>query len=212
MISVKHRYRSDKWMKEVLLLATKNKGKIQELQQLLTPLGYNVESIHLLYPHIREPEENSTTFLENARLKAQYYMKYTHRPCIADDSGLCVEGLGGQPGIYSARYAGKHGDDAANNRKLVREIKSLSIQQRRAEYICELVLLYPDGREILARGQCAGIIQETPAGTNGFGYDPYFYVPLLQKTMAELSPVQKNAISHRGQALRHLIDQLILDK
>ncbi len=155
---------------------------------------------------VEEPEETGTTFMENALLKARYYAKATNRPCLADDSGLTVDILDGAPGVYSARYAGHHGDDNANNEKLIRELQGK--RDRTGHYVCALALVYPDGREVTAEGYCDGLVQDEPKGENGFGYDPYFYVPEFEKTMAELSIDVKETISHRGRALRELISKL----
>ncbi|EFD94818.1 XTP/dITP diphosphatase [Megasphaera lornae] len=192
-----------------LVLATHNAGKIRELRTMLSPAGYEVVAVREVLPTLKEPEETGQTFLENARLKSQYYAKATGRPCLADDSGLCVEALQGRPGVYSARYAGIHGDDAANNAKLLTEIRHLPPAMRTAYYACVLVLSFPDGREIVAEGKCHGMIIETPVGTNGFGYDPYFYLPQKGKTMAELTAIEKNTCSHRGIALKKLLQVLV---
>ena len=155
-----------------------------------------------------DPEETGTTFAENALIKARYYMEKTGLPALADDSGLAVDALDGAPGVYSARYAGTHGDDAANNAKLVAEMTAVAPQDRGAEYVCELALVYPDGTKRTARGICRGEIVLEPRGTGGFGYDPYFYLPEREKTMAELTLEEKNRISHRGEALRILSERL----
>lgn len=118
---------------------------------------------------IEEPEETGTTFMENALLKARYYAKATNRPCLADDSGITLDVLNGAPGVYSARYAGHHGDDNANNEKLIRELQGK--RDRTGHYVCALALVYPDGREVTAEGYCDGLVQDEPKGENGFGYD-----------------------------------------
>lgn len=170
-------------------------------------LGIEVVGVGELV-RVPEPEETGTTFLENARIKAQYYMNATQLPCLADDSGLAVDALDGAPGVYSARYAGDDCDDDANNKKLIQELQAVPFEERVAHYVCELVLAYPDGRELTARGTCSGLIQDTPEGDGGFGYDPYFYVPSLKQTMAQISMEKKNKISHRGRALEALVAQL----
>ena len=190
-----------------LVVATHNQGKIREFKAVFHNLGIEVVGVGELV-HVPEPEETGTTFLENARIKAQYYMKATNLPCMADDSGLAVDALGGAPGVYSARYAGPDCDDEANNIKLVHELQAVPFENRTAHYVCELVLAYPDDRELIARGTCSGLIQDTPEGDGGFGYDPYFYVPELKKTMAQISMEEKNKISHRGRALEALVAQL----
>ncbi|WP_251443238.1 XTP/dITP diphosphatase [Veillonella intestinalis] len=193
-----------------IVVATHNKGKIREFKAALEPLGIEAVSLADIVT-VPEPEETGTTFLENARIKAQYYMKATNLPCLADDSGLAVDALAGAPGVYSARYAGEACDDEANNAKLIEELQAVPFEKRTARYVCELVLAYPDGQEITATGYCEGLIQDTPLGDGGFGYDPYFYVPQFQKTMAQISMEEKNAISHRGLALKELLHRLKID-
>ncbi len=167
-----------------------------------------VELISLAeFGDIPEPVEDGTTFAANALLKAHFYAKQTNCACLADDSGLEVDALGGAPGVYSARFAGETADDAANNAKLLRELASLGREESPARYRC--VLAFVDGlQELLADGSCEGVIRRYPAGREGFGYDPYFYTPKLSKTMAELTLAEKNAISHRGMALRAMAEKL----
>lgn len=195
-------------MKQTIVLATHNAGKIRELKTILQPLGYDVKAVHEICPHIEEPEETGKTFAENARLKAAYYLKATGLPCLADDSGIIADALQGRPGVYSARFAGPECDDEKNNQKLIQELSAFPPEKRTVYYACVLVLLFPDGREIEAEGRCQGVIRDFYAGSNGFGYDPLFYVPAKGKTMAELSMDEKNAISHRGKALRKLVEAL----
>nr|WP_054673822.1 XTP/dITP diphosphatase [Veillonella denticariosi] len=194
---------------KTIVLATGNKGKIREFKEAFSHLSIECVSVKDVID-INEPEETGTTFMENALLKARYYAQATKKPCLADDSGLTVDALdGGAPGVYSARYAGGvHGDDDANNAKLIRDLQGND--NRSAHYVCALALVYPDGREITAEGFCDGLIQDEPKGgtEGGFGYDPYFYVPQCKKTMAELSIDAKESISHRGRALRKLIKYL----
>lgn len=193
---------------EVIVLATHNAGKIRECRSVLEPLGYHVVSVHEVLPDIEEPEETGHTFLENARIKAEYYMKATGKPCLADDSGIIADALGGKPGVYSARYAGEACDDEANNQKLAADLAAFPPQQRTVHYDCVLVLRWPDGREVTAEGKCYGILRDFYAGNNGFGYDPLFYVPEKGKTMAEMTMHEKNELSHRGKALRQLVKEL----
>lgn len=193
-------------MKDTIVLATHNAGKIREFKSALAPLGYDVVSVHDLLPDIAEPEETGTTFAENARLKAHYYMKATGKPCLADDSGIIADALKGRPGVYSARYAGPKCDDEKNNQKLVAELSAFPPEQRTAYYACVLVLAWPDDRELTAEGTCPGLIRDFYAGDGGFGYDPLFYLPQFGKTMAEISLAEKNQISHRGQALKKLLE------
>ena len=190
---------------ERIVLATGNKGKIREFERAFCHMNITCVPVKDIVD-VPEPEETGTTFMENAILKAKYYSEKTGLPCLADDSGLAVDALDGAPGVYSARYAGTHGDDEANNEKLIRELQGKS--DRTAHYVCALALVYPDGREVTAEGYCDGLVQDEPKGDNGFGYDPYFYVPEFKKTMAELSIEEKETISHRGRALRELINKL----
>ena len=142
-------------MKETIVLATHNAGKIREFKGALEPLGYDVVSVHDVISDIKEPEETGTTFEENARLKALYYMKATGRPCMADDSGIIADALHGRPGVYSARYAGPECDDEKNNQKLIDGLRPFPPEQRTAHYVCDLVLIWPDSREIHAEGTCS---------------------------------------------------------
>ena len=191
---------------EQIVLATGNKGKIREFSEAFSHLSIDCIPVKEVVT-IEEPEETGTTFMENALLKARYYAKATNRPCLADDSGITVDALNGAPGVYSARYAGRHGDDNANNEKLIRELQGKS--NRTGYYVCALALVYPDGREVTAEGYCDGLVQDEPKRENGFGYDPIFYLPEYGCTSAELSMEEKNKISHRGKALRMIKEELV---
>ena len=190
-----------------IVLATHNKGKIREFKKAFSEIGWEAIPIADV-AHVPEPEETGTTFAENALLKASYYMKVTGLPCLADDSGIAADALGGRPGVYSARYAGPDCDDEANNEKLIAELSAFPPEKRTVHYICSLVLIWPDGRTVQAEGSCDGLFQDVYVGHNGFGYDPLFYVPEKGKTMAELSMDEKNEISHRGKALKKLVEAL----
>ena len=192
---------------KAVVLATRNKGKIREFTAAFEELGFEVRTIDDVVD-IDEPEEIGTTFMENAELKALYYAEACGLPCVADDSGLEVDALGGAPGVYSARYAGLHRSDEDNNRRLVAELVDVTPSDRTARYQCALVWATPDGQCVRATGTCEGLIQLSPMGKGGFGYDPYFYIPKLKTTMANISMEQKQAISHRGKALRALVEQL----
>lgn len=194
--------------KDTIILATHNVGKIREIEQVLQPLGYSCVSVKDVLRDEQEPEETGNTFAENALIKATYYMKRTNMPCLADDSGIVVDALQGRPGVDSARYAGEDCNDERNNEKLIRELANVPYEQRTGHYACVLVLVWPDGSALTAEGTCEGIIRDTYAGTGGFGYDPLFYLPELGKTMAEVSMAEKNALSHRGKALRKLAGML----
>lgn len=192
-------------MKQVVI-ATKNKGKAKDFEALFTPLGYEVVTMFDVAPDM-EIEETGTTFEENAVLKAETLSKALRTIVIADDSGLAVDALDGAPGVYSARYAGDH-DDEANIVKVLGNLKGLPEEKRTARFICALAIAGPDLETTTVFGSCEGIILEEKRGTNGFGYDPIFFVPALDRAMAELTPEEKGAISHRGNAIRKLADLL----
>jgi XTP/dITP diphosphohydrolase len=194
-----------------IILATHNQGKIKEFQAALGLIG--IEGIPVsAVSHAEDPEETGKTFEENAVLKAHYYALACGHPVLADDSGIIADALGNRPGIYSARYSGKHGDDAANNEKLIQELSSVPGDQRTGRYVCAVAVVWPDGKTITASGECPGIIRDFYQGHGGFGYDPLFFLPEYEKTMAELSIEEKNKISHRGKALRKLIKKLSVVK
>ncbi|SJZ42912.1 XTP/dITP diphosphatase [Megasphaera cerevisiae] len=195
-------------IKDTIVLATHNKGKIREFKSILLPLGYDAIAVRNLLPDITEPDEAGTTFAENAKLKALYYMKITGKPCLADDSGIIADALHGRPGVYSARYAGPNCSDDQNNEKLIKDLSAVAPTQRQAHYVCVLCLVWPDGRMLQTEGSCTGLIRDFYAGSNGFGYDPLFYIPDKGKTMAELTMAEKNKISHRGKALEKLVEAL----
>ncbi|MCL2003034.1 MAG: RdgB/HAM1 family non-canonical purine NTP pyrophosphatase [Oscillospiraceae bacterium] len=188
-----------------VVTATHNQGKAREMARLLKPAGIIIKS--LADCGVTEvPEETGTTFLENARIKARAAMEATGLPALADDSGLCADALAGEPGVDSAVYGGLT-DSAERNAYLLRQMEGKT--DRRAEFVCQLVLLYPDGRELLAEGRCEGEILDAPRGDGGFGYDPVFFVPEYNRSMAELTPEEKDAVSHRGRALRALTETLL---
>ena len=191
-----------------VLLASGNRKKAAEMAAILgAAAGARFEVLTLAdFPGLVSPEETGATFLENARIKALAGAAGSGLPTIGDDSGLAVDALGGAPGIFSARYA--EGDDRARCEKLLRELAIIPPGQRAARFVCAAVLALPDGREESAQGTCEGAIAVTPRGTGGFGYDPVFLLP-DGRTMAELDPAQKAAISHRGRALRLLAPKMI---
>lgn len=193
---------------DTIVLATHNAGKIRELKKILEPLGYDAVPIREILPDLSEPEETGKTFEENALLKATYYMKASGKPCLADDSGIVVDALDGRPGVYSARYAGEDATDEQNNQKLLKELADVPYEQRTGHYACVVALCWPDGRKITAEGICKGIVRDFYAGEGGFGYDPLFFLPDQGKTIAEISMEEKNKISHRGKALRKLVELL----
>lgn len=190
-----------------VVLATRNQGKIREFQKRFSEIGWEVIPIADI-ADIPEPEETGTTFRENALQKARYYAEAVNLPVLSDDSGIIADVLGNEPGVYSARYAGVHGNDEANNQKLVEVLRPYRGEERRGHYMCVIAVVWPDGREITAEGRCNGIIRDFYKGTGGFGYDPLFYLPEFGKTMAELSMEEKNKISHRGKAVDAMLKKL----
>jgi XTP/dITP diphosphohydrolase len=188
-------------IKEVVL-ATKNQGKIKEFTELLSPVFGKVLSLRE-FNSLPEIVEDGETFGENALKKARVISKLTHKITLADDSGLEVDALGGRPGVFSSRYAGENAGDEENINKLLQELKGAA--NRNARFVCCLALVFPDGKEITVEGRCEGVIVEEPKGKGGFGYDPVFYLPELNKTMAELTLEEKNLLSHRSRAVNALI-------
>jgi XTP/dITP diphosphohydrolase len=192
-----------------LLVATSNANKLREFREILAGSSIDVLGLDALEEAIDEPAEDGATFEENARLKAVGYARATGLPCVAEDSGLEVDALGGEPGVFSARYAGTDGDretrDRRNNEKLLAALEGVPDEDRAARFVCALCYVDAQG-EILfeARGTFEGVIAEQPSGENGFGYDPLLFVPELGKTSAELTPEEKHARSHRGEAARAL--------
>jgi XTP/dITP diphosphohydrolase len=191
-----------------LVIGTTNPGKGAELNQLLAPHGFAVKTLKDFGP-LPEVIEDGTTFAENARKKASEYAKHLKAWVLADDSGLEVAALGGRPGVYSARYAGVDGDDAANNAKLLAELGDLPPAKRNARYCCHVAVADPHG-EIRAESfdVCGGRIRTVAAGSNGFGYDPLFEVVEFHQTFGELGRHVKAALSHRGRAMRAIVPQL----
>ena len=191
-----------------LVLATANAGKLRELQALLAPLG--IDALSQAQWQIDSVEETGATFADNALLKARHAALATGLPALADDSGLEVDALDGRPGVHSARYAGENASDADNNEKLLRELQSFPAERRTARYRCVLALVHSadDPDPLLCEGTWEGRITTAPAGRNGFGYDPYFLANGLEQTAAQLEPGVKNELSHRGQALRRLVEAL----
>ena len=189
-----------------LVLASSNPGKRREFRQMLAPLG--VEVVPQSELGIPEADEPHGTFIENALAKARHASCHAGLPAFADDSGVCVAALGGEPGVQSARYAGEPRSDERNNRKLVAALAQRA--DRRAHYYCVVVLVrHPlDPEPLIAEGRWHGEIIASPRGSGGFGYDPFFLLPELGKTAAELAPDEKNAISHRGKAMRQLVEML----
>ncbi|GHH70463.1 RdgB/HAM1 family non-canonical purine NTP pyrophosphatase [Kitasatospora indigofera] len=188
-----------------LVLATRNQHKVTELRAILGAAGLDVELVGAdAYPEIPDVAETGVTFAENALLKAHALAKATGLPAVADDSGLCVDVLGGAPGIFSARWAGKHGDDRANLDLLLAQLSDIAPGHRGAHFACAAALALPDGTERVVEGTLPGTLRTAPAGDGGFGYDPVLQPLGETRTCAELTADEKNAISHRGQAFRAL--------
>ncbi|EPR44548.1 Nucleoside-triphosphatase rdgB [Desulfovibrio sp. X2] len=188
-----------------IVLATRNKGKIAELAALLEGLSVAVKGLSD-YPEIPEIPEDGATFEENALIKARAVCKATGLPALADDSGLAVDALSGAPGVYSARYSGEGATDERNNAKLLEALRGLPEDGRACRFVCCMALVAPDGRETTVRGEWEGRVAEAPRGEGGFGYDPLFVDLASGRHAAELTREEKNARSHRGKALRALLD------
>lgn len=188
-------------------VATKNKHKLIEFRRMLEPLGIELVGEDSLKEPLSEVEETGTTFEENAIIKASAAAKETGMVSFADDSGLCVDALDGAPGVYSARYCGVHGDDAANNRKLLEELDGVPYEQRTARYVAAIACVFPDGRSFVVKGTCEGHIDFEEHGNNGFGYDPMFISEI--GCFGEVSSEEKDAISHRGKALIKFREELV---
>ena len=183
-----------------VILASQNQHKLVELSAILSQLGFEIalESEYGLHVDV---DETGTTFEENSLLKAEAVMKASGMPVLADDSGLMVDALDGAPGVYSARY-GHKSSDAERIAYLLENLKDVPAERRTAKFVCVITCLWPDGRRIVARGECPGQILFAPKGTGGFGYDPVFFVPELRKTFGQLTAEEKASVSHRGKALR----------
>jgi XTP/dITP diphosphohydrolase len=188
------------------ILATNNMKKLAEMQRILSPLGINVVTAKMLGKQLEDVEEDGKTFEDNAKLKARAACKEMNMPAIADDSGLCVDYLDGAPGIFSARFAGEHGNDEKNNDLLLEKLDGVPLEKRTAHYVCAICCTFPDGREIVVRGECNGVIGFERDGHEGFGYDPLFLVD--GKAFGRYTAEEKDRISHRGNALRLLTKEL----
>ncbi|MDE5974305.1 MAG: RdgB/HAM1 family non-canonical purine NTP pyrophosphatase [Eubacterium sp.] len=188
------------------ILATNNMKKLAEMQRILSPLGINVVTAKMLGITLEEVEEDGDTFEANAKIKALAACKETNMPAIADDSGLCVDYLDGAPGIFSARFAGDHGNDELNNDLLLEKLEGVPAEERTAHYVCAICCEFPDGKEIIVRGECEGYIGFERDGNEGFGYDPLFLVE--GRAFGRYTAEEKDKISHRGKALRLLTKEL----
>ena len=187
------------------VLASHNKKKMAEMRAILSELGVEILSQADVGVDI-EPEETGTTFEENARIKAEAIMQATGLPAIADDSGLVVDAMNGEPGVYSARYGGEGLDDTGRWQLLLKNMEGK--ENRVCRFVSVICCAFPDGSRLMTRGECHGVVAEGPRGEGGFGYDPVFWLPEKGKSMAELSPEEKNSISHRGNALRVFKEEL----
>ena len=188
------------------ILATNNMKKLAEMQRILSPLGINVVTAKMLGKQLEDVEEDGKTFEDNAKLKARAACKEMNMPAIADVSVLCVYYLDGAPGIFSARFAGEHGNDEKNNDLLLEKLDGVPLEKRTAHYVCAICCTFPDGREIVVRGECNGVIGFERDGHEGFGYDPLFLVD--GKAFGRYTAEEKDKISHRGNALRLLTKEL----
>ena len=190
-----------------IVIASKNLDKIKEMRLVLKNLPVEILSL-ADFAEMPDAIEDGATFEENALIKAKFFAELTGLACLADDSGLEVDALNGLPGVYSARFAGYHADDKTNNQTLLNELAKVGVNESAAAYRCALAFVDTDGTEILTSGKIAGTIKTVAKGTGGFGYDPYFYID-ANHTMAEISPAEKNQISHRGAALKEMMIKLM---
>lgn len=191
-----------------IVVATRNRKKLGEITELLTPYGLQILCV-ADFPDVPETIEDGSTFAENAAKKAVEVASYLGRWAIGEDSGLCVDAIGGRPGIYSARFAGEHATDAENNAKLQQELEGIPDPKRGAGYVCSIAVVDPSGVvQLTEEASCRGRITSEPRGSNGFGYDPYFLIPEYHRTFGELPPVVKRHLSHRARAFERLAPRL----
>jgi XTP/dITP diphosphohydrolase len=189
-------------LKEILI-ATKNKGKVKEFSDLFAEKGVRVSSLFDV-PNVDDVEETGSTFVENAKIKAETISKLCNKIVVADDSGLSVDALDGRPGVFSARYAGEKKNDQLNLQKVLKEMEGVPFEKRTARFQCVLAVAIPNEETKIFEGTCDGYITDNPDGENGFGYDPIFYIVDKKQTMAQLSSDEKNRISHRANAMKKL--------
>jgi len=198
-----------------LVLATQNIGKIKEFERLLAEFVSDVQVLGLRdFPDMPDIAETGNSFIENSLLKARGICEFTKLPTLADDSGLCVDYLNGDPGIYSARWSGVHGDDAANISKVLSQLENVSLNDRSAQFVCEVALVFPGGHkhhgtELIESGKLSGFITLSPRGTAGFGYDPIFQPVGTELTLGEFEHGEKDKISHRGIAMRAIAPRIL---
>ena len=191
-----------------LVLATRNKGKIAEVQRLISLHAPQITLRSVSEFNLDDVEETGTTFEENALLKAETIARQTGLTALADDSGIAIDALDGAPGVYSARWSGVHGDDAANVAKVLLELSDVPDEDRGAQFVCVIALAHPDGSSIIVRGEVEGVVRRDPIGNHGFGYDPIFQPDGYAITTAQMDPETKDAISHRGKALREIASKI----
>ena len=191
-----------------LVLATRNKGKIAEVERLISQYAGNINLRSVADFNLDDVEETGTTFEENALLKAATIARLTGLPALADDSGISIDALDGAPGVYSARWSGVHGDDAANIAKVLKELDGVPDSDRGAQFVCVIALALPDGRHIMVRGEVHGTVRHELIGEYGFGYDPIFQPDGYEITTAQMDPELKDSISHRGRALREIAPKI----
>ena len=193
-----------------LVLATHNGGKIKEFERLLAEFVSDVQVLGLRdFPEMPDIPETGKTFIENSLLKARGICEFTNLPTLADDSGLCIDYLNGDPGIYSARWSGVHGDDAANIAKVLSQLEGVPPLDRSAHFVCEVALVFPSGHELIESGKLHGFITLSPRGSAGFGYDPIFQPVGSELTLGELAHGEKDKISHRGIAMRAMAPRIL---
>ena len=198
-----------------LVLATQNSGKIKEFERLLAEFVSDVQVLGLRdFPDMPDIAETGESFIENSLLKARGICEFTQLPTLADDSGLCIDYLNGDPGIYSARWSGVHGDDAANISKVLLQLEGVPQSERSAQFVCEVALVFPvghlhQGRELIESGKLSGFITLSPRGTAGFGYDPIFQPVGTKLTLGEFAHGEKDKISHRGIAMRAIAPRIL---
>jgi XTP/dITP diphosphohydrolase len=193
-----------------LVLATHNGGKIKEFERLLAEFASDVQVLGLRdFPDMPDIPETGKTFIENSLLKARGICEFTKLPTLADDSGLCIDYLNGDPGIYSARWSGVHGDDAANIAKVLFQLEGVQPAKRSAHFVCEVALVFPSGHELIESGKLSGFITLSPRGSAGFGYDPIFQPIGSDLTLGELAHGEKDKISHRGIAMRAMAPRIL---
>lgn len=195
-------------VKKKAVLASGNKHKLQEIQEMLKDFNYEILSLGDVNLEDLEIEENGSSFEENALIKAKAVQDLIGGVVLADDSGLEVDALGGLPGVHSARYAGEHGNDGANNEKLLKALSGVAPEDKTARFVSAIAMVFEEDEPIVVRGCVEGLMIDEYRGTNGFGYDPLFYYPPLDKTLAEIEMAQKNQVSHRSEALKKLRKEL----